>query len=139
MGPASEKRDLSGKASANDVPCSAVIVHAQSLGMRDPHGKDVYAIALQVIVGARPAQHVRIGSHVPAAALGLLVPGTVLPARLMPDGEVRELVIDWQAALAQAADRKVGPERRGGEDGASSRDRRGSLAMDCHFFDRRRS
>ncbi len=102
MAPPRETYDLSGQAPANGVPCSAVIVHAQSLGMRDPHGKNVYALALQVIAGGQPGQQLRIGSHVPSPALALLIPGTVLPARLMPDGEAPELVIDWEAALARA-------------------------------------
>jgi hypothetical protein len=79
-----------------------VIVHAQSLGMRDPQGMDVYAVALRVIDGGRPGDPVRIASHVPAAGLALLVSGTVVPAMLMPAGGDRELVIDWQAVLAQA-------------------------------------
>jgi hypothetical protein len=31
----------------------------------------------------------------------LLYPGNTVPAKRMPDGDDRELVIDWEGALAQ--------------------------------------
>ncbi len=83
------------------VPCNAVIVETQPLGMRNPNGDDMYAFTLTVIAEGRPPYQIQLGNPVPAAALPLLYPGHTVPAKRMPDGDDRELVIDWEAALAQ--------------------------------------
>ena len=44
-----------------------------------------------------------VGNPVPIDAVPLVYPGNTVPAKRMPDGEDHEIVIDWDAALAQAA------------------------------------
>jgi hypothetical protein len=83
------------------VPCKAVIVQSQPLGMRNPKGDDMFAFALTVMADGRPPYQIQVGNPVPAAALPLLYPGKTVPAKRMPDGDDRELVIDWDAALAE--------------------------------------
>jgi hypothetical protein len=86
------------------VPCSAVIVETQSLGMRSSTGKDMYAFTLSVIADGQPPYEIQVGNPVPAEALPLLYPGSAVPAKRMPDGDEHEVVIDWDAALAQLED-----------------------------------
>jgi hypothetical protein len=81
--------------------CTAEILNAQSLGMRDEQGRDIYALAVRVIGAGSPAHHVQIASHVPGPGLALLAPGAVLPAAVIPNGDEHDVVIDWPAALAQ--------------------------------------
>lgn len=83
------------------VLCKAVIVQTQSLGMRSSTGKDMYAFVLAVMAEGRPQFEIQLASPVPAPALPLLYPGNTVPAKRMPDGDDHELVIDWDAALAQ--------------------------------------
>lgn len=83
--------------------CKAVIVQSQPLGMRNPKGDDMYAFMLTVLAEGRPPYQIQVGNPVPASALPLLYPGNTVPAKRMPDGDDRELVIDWEAALAQLA------------------------------------
>ena len=84
-------------------PCKAVIVETQPLGMRNPKGDDMYAFMLTVLAEGRPPYQIQVGNPVPAAALPLLYPGNTVPAKRMAEGDDRELVIDWEAALAQLA------------------------------------
>jgi hypothetical protein len=83
-------------------PCKAVIVQSQPLGMRNAKGSDMYAFALTIMAEGRPPYQIQVGNPVPSAALPLLYPGNTVPAKRMPDGDEREVVIDWNAALAQA-------------------------------------
>ena len=85
------------------VPCKAVIVESQPLGMRSPKGDDMYAFMLTVLADGRAPYQIQVGNPVPAAAVPLIYPGNTVPAKRMADGDDRELVIDWQAALAQLA------------------------------------
>ena len=85
------------------VPCKAIIVETQSLGMRSSSGKDMYAFVLTVIADGRPPYQSQVGNPVPAAALPLLYPGNTVPAKRMPAGDDHDVVIDWDAALAQLA------------------------------------
>jgi hypothetical protein len=78
-----------------------MILETQPLGMRIPKGEDIYALRLTVMAHGRPAYEAQIASAVPVAALPLLQSGTTVPARQMPAGDDRELVLDWGAALAQ--------------------------------------
>jgi hypothetical protein len=50
------------------VPCRAVIVETQPLGMRNPKGDDMYAFALTVMAEGRPPYRIQVGNPVPAAA-----------------------------------------------------------------------
>jgi hypothetical protein len=81
--------------------CRAVIVQAQPLGMRNQTGDDMYAFVLTVMADGRPPYQIQVGNPVPASAQPLLYPGSTLPAKRMPGGDDRELVIDWPAGLAQ--------------------------------------
>jgi hypothetical protein len=83
------------------MPCQAVIVQSQPMGMRSSTGKDMYAFVLTVIAEGRPPYQVQVGNPVPADAVPLVYPGNTVPAKRMPDGPDHEIVIDWDAALAQ--------------------------------------
>jgi hypothetical protein len=85
---------------AEGESCKAVIVASQPLGMRNPKGDDMYAFALTVLAEGRPPYQIQVGNPVPAAAVPLLYPGNTVPAKRMPNGDEREVVIDWEAALA---------------------------------------
>ena len=84
------------------VPCKAVIVQSQPMGMRSSSGNDMYAFLLTVMAEGRPPYQTQVGNPVPADAVPLLYPGNTVPAKRMPDGAGHEIVIDWDAALAQA-------------------------------------
>ena len=83
------------------VPCRAVIVQSQPIGMRNPAGKDMYAFVLTVMADGRPPYQTQVGNPVPADGVPLIYPGSTLPAMCMPGGDYHEIVIDWDAALAQ--------------------------------------
>ena len=76
--------------------CKAVIVETQPLGMRNSKGADMYAFRLTVIAEGRPPYQINVGNPVPADALPLLYPGSTVPAKRMPEGDDREVVIDWK-------------------------------------------
>jgi hypothetical protein len=63
----------------------------------------MYAFVLTVMAEGRPPYQIQGGNPVPSAALPLLYSGKTVPAKRMPDGDDRELVIDWERALAQLA------------------------------------
>ena len=83
------------------VPCKAVIVQSQPMGMRNPAGNDMYAFVLTVMAEGRSPYQTQVGNPVPVNAVPLIYPGSTLPAKRMPDGADHEIVIDWAAALAQ--------------------------------------
>ena len=83
------------------VVCTAVIVQSQPMGMRNPAGNDMYAFVLTVMAEGRSPYQTQVGNPVPANAVPLIYPGSTLPAKRMPDGADHEIVIDWDAALAQ--------------------------------------
>ncbi len=83
------------------VVCTAVIVQSQPMGMRNPAGNDMYAFVLTVMADGRSPYQTQVGNPVPANAVPLIYPGSTLPAKRMPDGADHEIVIDWDAALAQ--------------------------------------
>lgn len=85
------------------VPCRAVIVQSQPMGMRSSTGKDMYAFVLTVMADGRPPYQIQVGNPVPADAIPLVYPGNTVPAKRMPDGADHEIVLDWDAALAQVA------------------------------------
>lgn len=85
------------------VPCKAVIVQSQPMGMRSSSGKDMFAFVLTVLADGRPPYQTQVGNPVPADAVPLLYPGNTVPAKRMPDGADHEIVIDWDTALAWAA------------------------------------
>ncbi len=84
------------------LPCTAVIVQSQALGMRSSTGEDMYAFVLTVLADGRQPYRTRLGSPVPVRARSLLHSGSTVPAKRMPNGADHEIVLDWAAALAQA-------------------------------------
>jgi hypothetical protein len=85
------------------VPCRAVIVQFQPLGMRNASGKDMYAFMLTVMTEGRAPYQTQVGNPVPPDAVPLVYPGNTVPAKRMADGTDNEIVIDWDTALAEAA------------------------------------
>jgi hypothetical protein len=85
------------------VPCRAVIVEFQPMGMRAASGKEMYAFMLTVMSEGRPPYQTPVGNPVPPDAVPLVYPGNTVPAKRMADGADNEIVIDWDAALAEAA------------------------------------
>jgi hypothetical protein len=83
------------------VACEAVIDETVPLGMRNPRGDELYAFKLTVMADGRTPYQVQTGYPVPVAATPLLYPGSTMPAKRLPDGDDRELAIDWEPALAQ--------------------------------------
>ena len=83
--------------------CKVVIVETLPLGVRSPRtGDDMHAFTLTVMAEGQAPYRIDVGNPVPNAAVPLLYPGSTLPAKRIPDGDERELAIDWTAALAQA-------------------------------------
>jgi hypothetical protein len=87
---------------AEGLPCKAIIVESQPLGMRNPAGKAMYAFLLTVMADGRAPYQTQVGNPVPDEAIPLLYPGNAVPAKRMADGDDHEIVIDWDAALAKA-------------------------------------
>lgn len=83
------------------VPCRALIVRSQALGLRSRSGHDMYAFVLTVMAKARTPYQTHVGDPVPAEALALVYPGNTVPAKRMPDGRDYEIAIDWAAALVE--------------------------------------
>jgi hypothetical protein len=75
--------------------------------MRDPTGDDLYALVLTIRVPGRAPSLIQVSDAVSAAAIPLLSFGNTLPAKRLPGTDVRDVAIDWPAALAQVADTNV--------------------------------
>jgi hypothetical protein len=101
-GPGHPDAGPAGRILERGVPCQAVIVQSQALGLRSRTGRDMYAFVLSVLAEGHPPYQTQIGSPVPVEALPLIYPGNRVPARRMPGGADHELVIDWDAALGRA-------------------------------------
>jgi hypothetical protein len=86
------------------VACQATIVRSQPLGMRDQTGDDLYALVLTIHVPGRAPSQIQVSDQVSIAAVPLLSEGNTLPAKHMPGGDVRQVAIDWAAAVAQVAE-----------------------------------
>jgi hypothetical protein len=95
----------SGQATAADVlargtPARAVIVQTQPLGVKNPHGVDMHAFVLTVMLDGQKPYQAKVGNPVPDDAVPLLYPGSNLPAKVLPE-EPQGVVIDFKAALAE--------------------------------------
>jgi hypothetical protein len=87
---------------ASGEACRAVIVESQPLGRKNQKGVDMYALLLTVLAdGAAPYQ-VPVGNPVPPEAVPLLYPGNNVPAKRLPSRGEKYIVVDWEAAVAQA-------------------------------------
>ena len=82
--------------------CRVVIVQSQPLGTRNQAGNDMYAFLFTVMADGRPPYQVQVGNPVPADAVPLIYPGSTVPAKRLPDKGDQYVVVDWEAALAQA-------------------------------------
>jgi hypothetical protein len=85
---------------ASGTPCTSVIVEFQPLGMKDPAGVDMYAFLLTVMPDGVPPYQVKVGFAVPPAGVPLLFPGSKLPAKYLKGTAPENVVVDWDAALA---------------------------------------
>jgi hypothetical protein len=86
------------------VACRVTIVRSQPLGMRDQSGVDLYGLVLTVCSPGQTPYQVQVSDQVSVAAIALLGPGNTVPAKRMPDGDDREVAIDWAAALTESRD-----------------------------------
>jgi hypothetical protein len=94
-------------ASASEIlsygdPCRVVIVESQPLGRKNQKGVDIYALLMTVMVDGRPPYQVPVGNPVPPEAVPLLYPGNNVPAKCMLSRGDKNVVVDWEAALAEA-------------------------------------
>jgi len=95
----------SGQATAADVlargtPARAVIVQTQPLGVKNPHGVDMHAFVLTIMLDGQKPYQAKVGNPVPDDAVPLLYPGSNLPAKVLPE-EPQGVVIDFKAALEE--------------------------------------
>jgi hypothetical protein len=91
-------------------PVQATLVSAAPLpGIKNAAGRDVTALVLSIAPpDGTAAYQSKSGQHVPDAAQHLLVPGTVLPGKRLPDQADGLVVIDWDAAMAGGDPTAVG-------------------------------
>jgi hypothetical protein len=85
------------------LPCHAVIVQSQPLGVKNKAGVDMHAFMLTIMREGQPPYQTQVGMPVPPEAVPLIYPGNKVPAKCMPDLGPQHVVIDWQAALSEAA------------------------------------
>lgn len=87
--------------------CRVVIVEGQPLGTKNPKGLDMWAFMLTVLANDRAPYQVPVGNPVPPNAVPLIYPGNNVPAKRMPSRGDKYIVIDWEAAVAQATPHAV--------------------------------
>ncbi len=87
---------------SNGEACRAVIVESQPLGRKNQKGVDMYALMLTVLADGTPPYQVPVGNPVPPEAVPLLYPGNNVPAKRLPSRGEKYIVVDWEAAIAQA-------------------------------------
>jgi hypothetical protein len=97
-----------GKVTAAEVlekgsACEVVIIQSQPLGAKNQAGLDMYAFMLTVMIPGQAPYQIQVGNPVPPEAVPLIYPGSQLAARIMADAGPEHVVIDWKAALANAA------------------------------------
>jgi hypothetical protein len=90
---------------ATGEPGRAVIVQFQPLGKRNPAGVDLYAYLLTVMPDGKDPYQIRVGNPTPPTALPFLFAGSRVPVKIgtIPNA----VVIDWEAAAAEAAVRNA--------------------------------
>lgn len=92
---------LAGRILNIGEPCRAAVLRVQALGLRNPDGHDMYALLLTLLDGAGSGCPIWVGDSVPAAGLKLVRRGSILPAKRLPDGDDRDVAIDWQLAISR--------------------------------------
>jgi hypothetical protein len=90
---------------ATGKPGRAVIAQFQPLGKRNPAGVDLYAYLLTVMPEGDDPYRIQVGNPTPPTALPFLFAGSRVPVKI---GTVpNAVVIDWEAAAAEAAVRNA--------------------------------
>jgi hypothetical protein len=82
-------------------PCRAAVLRVQALGMRNAAGDEMYALLLTLLDGVDSGGAIWIGDGVPARAIKFLQLGSILPAKRLPDGDERDVAVDWQQAISR--------------------------------------
>jgi hypothetical protein len=82
-------------------PCRATVLRVQALGMRNADGDEMYALLLTLLDGVDSGGPIWIGDGVPAQAMKFLQRGSILPAKRLPDGDERDVAIDWKQAISR--------------------------------------
>jgi len=98
-----EKTGSAAEVLENGESCRAVIVESRPLGAKSPAGDDVYAFVLTVMAEGEPPYQVQVGNAVPASGVPLIYPGSTVPAKRIPDRGPDCVVVDWLAAVDNAA------------------------------------
>ena len=91
---------------AKGKPARAVIVQSQALGMKSPKGLDMYGFQLTIMVEGKAPYQIQVGNPVTPGGVPLIFPGSNLPAKYMPDQQPESVAIDWDAAVAEATNKK---------------------------------
>jgi hypothetical protein len=92
---------LAGRILEIGESCRAAVLRVQALGMRDASGEEMYALLLTLLDGVDSGAPIWIGAAVPAQATKLLRRGSILPAKRLPDGDERDVAVDWQLAVSR--------------------------------------
>ena len=87
---------------SNGESCRAVIVEAQPLGKKNQRGDDMWAFMLTVLADGSAPYQVPVGNPVRAGGVPLIYPGNNVPAKRLPSRGEKYIVIDWEAAIAEA-------------------------------------
>lgn len=98
-----EKTSSAAEVLEHGEACRAVIVQSQPLGVQNAAGDDAYALVLTVMAAGESPYQVQVGNAVPAAGVPLLYPGSAVPAKRIPERGQECIVVDWAAAVAEAA------------------------------------
>lgn len=104
---------MATEASAASVPARVIIVDARPTGGRDGHGRALFALDVTVLAERRQPFRTRLSLPVPDAAIGLVHPGTELPAVLVGEGDLAVPVVDLTAAADAADPPRVGTTQGG--------------------------
>ncbi len=86
---------------ATGTAARAIIIQSEPLGVRNQAGVDMYALGVTILCEGFAPYQTQVGNPVPPSGLPLLYPGSNLPAKVRP-GQQGQVIIDWEAAVAQA-------------------------------------
>ncbi len=95
-----------GKITAQDIldrgtACEVVIIASQPLGVKSSiSGYDMYAFTLTIMAPGEAPYQIQVGNPVPPEGLPLVFPGSKVPGKFLPNTIRENVVIDWQAAVA---------------------------------------
>lgn len=103
---AQEGQETAADILAKGSPARAVIVQSQPLGMKSPAGLDLYGFQLTIMAEGKAPYQIQVGNPVTPGGVPLIFPGSNVPAKYMPDGGAESVAIDWDAAVAEATNKK---------------------------------